>query len=297
MVAIIFVWEFGYSFLAVKPNKGQQFRIFYDYNISALQSAGLINLLEEKETFSYEILKLDDERVVQNSDVLSTRNEVGMTDVLVTEINNTDTAGKGKPFLRGKGIIDAYKMYPYDRLIKEAKEYVDTFKTNGTIDDALILAEFNKRLSDDNRFRTAEEKELGFSLEKQRILKLESDIAVVEKLFEYDAQRVLGGYESLFFTYKRFDQIIDRAETEEAKNYYLDLQKNEVEENYGLKAWLLTGGSKNPANFFSSSLEKEVSCKNVILTIFDMTAHKGGLRFETVSFIAMVVKEFTNIAG
>ena len=297
MVAMIFVWEFGYSFLSVKPSVGQKFRIFYDYNISALQSEGFIDLLESTDTFSYEILELDDERVVQNSDVLTARNEVGMTDVLVTELNPTEIAGTDKPFVRGKGIIDAYKMYSYDRLIKEAKEYVDGFKVNGVIDDALVLAEFNTRLKGDNRFRSEKEKQLGFSLEKQRLEKLSEDILVVEKLIDYDKQRVSNGEETLFFTYRRFDQVIDRADTEEAKKYYLELQKNETEENYGLKVWLLSGGKRNPANYFNSVLEKDVSCKNVILTLFDMTAHKGGLRFETVSLVATIVREFTNIAG
>lgn len=297
-VAIVLIWELCYSFFSVKLTAGQRYRVFYDYNISGYQSQAFLDILDSKDTFSYDVLELKFEQVLKESTVLSNRYELGVTDAIVTDIHNQNKDDTTKnPHYRAAEIIDQFEVYSYERLVLEAKEYVDSYMTNGEIDSEKLESNFRLRMKGDNRFRTEDQIKEGLVLERNRIEKLLSDIKTVEKLFEYDNERVLDGKESIFYSYKKYSQSLSEARNDDYKQYYENLIKDQTEENYGLKLWLLTGGAKNTANYFNLILTGKVSCEDVVMMIFDIKSHQPELQFESVSMLATLVREFSSIAG
>lgn len=295
IVAVIFVWEMAYSFFSVKLTAGQRFRIFYDYKISANQAEAFLDVLETNNTFSYDVLEVKYEQLLENSEVLYQRNQLGMTDAVITDVKNT---GDETTHFRAAEIIDQYAMYAFDDLILQAKEYVEGFKTDGTFDDYKIQTNFLSRMKGDNRFRTEAQKSAGIEWEKTRLEKLEEDIATVEKLFEYDAELKSRGEESVFYSYKRYSQTLSETTNDTAKEYYQTLIESETEKNYGLKLWLLPngGGKKNPSNYFKSTYGSNASCEDVVMMIFDVKSFQPDLQYETVSMLATVINEFSLIA-
>lgn len=297
MVAIVFVWELCYSFVSVKLTPGQRFRVFYDYNISAYQADGLIDILEGEKTFSYDLLELKYEQILKDSEVLYNRNLLGETDAIITDTKNTNTENPEKVINRANEIIDQYDMYSFYALTIDAEVYIDSFKTNGVFDDQKIEQNFRARMKGDNRFRTEAQILDGIKSEKERLTKLEKDLLTVQKLFDFDARRKAEGKESIFYSYTRYSQSLQNAKNDQVKEYYENLIENESEKNYGLKLWLLTGGERNSANYFNAIFNAQVSAEGVILMIFDIESFQTDLQYETVSFIATIVREFSNIDG
>lgn len=296
-VAIVFLWELCYSFFSVKLTPGQRYRIFYDYNIDDNQADAFLDVLEMNDTFSYDVLEVKFEQVLKQSSVLYNRNQLGITDAIVTDIYNSNGQSFDTPHYRAAEIIDEYKMYSYDGLLSKAQNYVDSFKTSGILDDAKLRSIFCARMKNDNRFRTPEQIETGINLERARIEKLEQDILTVNKLFEYDEQRQLDGKESVFYSYRRYSQTVAEETNPTYKEYYEELMESESVENYGLKTWLLSGGEKNTSNYFRFIFPDRVTSENVVVMIFDVSDFQKDLEYENVSMLATLIRKFSSIAG
>ena len=67
-LAAIVAWEFVYGIVSVKPTTGQQFKIYYDQGMN-YTSERLLDLLDEEDTFSYDVLELDVESLIEESNV------------------------------------------------------------------------------------------------------------------------------------------------------------------------------------------------------------------------------------
>ena len=292
-VAVIVLWELCYSIFSVKLTPGQQFRVFYDYNVDGYQGKALLDLFETEDTFSYEVISKKHETLLKDSDVLYMRHEVGVSDALFTDVAEVSNEGSTVKFRRGHQIVDQYKMYSFDRLVKEAEEYLDTLKENGEFSDKKINDAFLLRNKKDNRFRSEKQKQEGFVLEKARIIKLADDVKFLKQVIELDK----NNEESIFYSYKRYEESLKNATDENTKTYYQNLLANENTENYGLKLWMLKGGKKNVTTYFDSVLENDVSVKNLVFMVFDMKDKKKELQFELVSVTATLIRQFSNIAG
>lgn len=296
-VAMILIWELCYSIFSVKLTSGQQFRMFYDYGVDGYQGKAFIDLLETEDTFSYEVLGRKYETLLKDSDVLYMRHEMGISDVIFTDVKDISAEGATSPYRRANEIIDDYKMYSFDRLATETEEYLESLKENGEFSDQKIEAGFLARNKKDNRYRSAEQKAQGIKDEKERLNKLSVDLETLKSVIAYDKQNVLDGKESIFYSYTRFEQSYESATDPTEKTYYEQVLKEETSENYGIKLWLLKGGKKNVLTYFDSALEKDVTCKDLVYLVFDMKNKKKDLQFELVSVTATILRQFTNFAG
>ena len=278
ILAAIFLLEFIYSTFSVKLTTGQQFRIFYDINVSDKNGDDLESLLINKNTFSFDVLDVDSEKADDTGNVLSARNTLGMGDVIVTDAAKKNERASS----RAEVIYNAFKMYSVDKLLSDAENYLKSLKstesggaTYAELDEELIAQGFNDRLGGDNRFRTEEEKASGIEQEKQRIKKLTETYADLKTLSEIDNQRKLSGEERIFYSVQ---------------------VENVGEVRCGINAESLTGG-KTPASKFFFIDGDRISAKNVVIMFFDRYEDtsdykgKGALQFETISFISTVVRE------
>ena len=286
-IAIIFVWELIFQVASVRVTMGQTFKYFVDYTVTINNESSFQQLLvDEKALDSLNILKLDRETLDKENNVLFTRLELKDGDVIFTDkIKDEDG------YARAQAIIDNGYVYTLDRLLSDAENYLESFKTNGEFDDAKIQANFLQRMSRDNRFRTEQEKADGIVAEKARILRLSSEVQ--------DFRYLLSQDDELFFRYTRFEQTYEIAIEENKLGYLknIEFEKNNGRENarYGINLGKLKGNAnkKSIASYFSVTGEQ--GAENVVLMAFDFFNNQPNEQFEVITFINSIVRSCSNI--
>lgn len=303
IVAIV-VLELVFTVSATRLTTGQQFKIYYDYNLYDYYSDGdnfydLLNItpFENGKTFSYDVLEVGSENLQSNYDVLSVRLSVQEGDVIFTSSLEDEETGVTS---RAKSLIDSYSVYDFQKLLTDAKEYLSKFVKDGgnalnaeDLDEEKIVAYFNERMKNDKRFRTEEQKAEGRILEIGRIKKLAADVADFEKLLS------VGDEKGLFFRYTKYQLSADG--TDKDGNYKKALEK-EIEDGrenaiYGLNLEALdfADGSdkKEISRYFK--LAGKTNAENVVLLIFDFKSYQPDLQFETISFIDTIVRSCSDL--
>lgn len=286
-IAIIFVWELIFQVASVRVTMGQTFKYFVDYTVTINNESSFQQLLvDEKALDSLNILKLDRETLDKENNVLFTRLELKDGDVIFT-----DKVKDEDGYARAQAIIDNGYVYTLDRLLSDAENYLESFKTNGEFDDAKIQANFLQRMSRDNRFRTEQEKADGIVAEKARILRLSSEVQ--------DFRYLLSQDDELFFRYTRFEQTYEIAIEENKLGYLknIEFEKNNGRENarYGINLGKLKGNAnkKSIASYFSVTGEQ--GAENVVLMAFDFFNNQPNEQFEVITFINSIVRSCSNI--
>lgn len=296
IVVAIVVLEFIFNASAARLTTGQQFNYYYDTTIYSGNDKAFKQFLEDKNTFSYDIINVSGEGLTDQYNTLPLRTSVQAADIMITEL--TDVPDNNKLMRRANLHIDSQSISSIEKLVKNAKEYVKPFVTDlvnlnaPTLNEQAIEENFNKRMAGDNRYRfNKEERAKGLALEKERIIKLCKDISDLEYLMERDES--LPENQKLFYSYKKYTQTCNAlAEDSSERQRYEQLLANEQVERYGLRVdRLLTNkNKKNPSDFF-----KKVgggSAQDVVILAFDFTKYQPDLQYETLSFITMVVREF-----
>ena len=304
IIAGIIVMELVFTVSATRLTTGQQFKIYYDYDLYDYYSEGnsFYDLLEYKQsengkTFSYEVLSLESENLQSSYDVLSVRLTVQEGDVIFTSSAEDADSGVSS---RAKSIIDSYSVYDFNSLYRDAKEYLSQFVKDGgnaenadDLDEEKVVAYFNERMKHDKRYRTEEQKAEGRNLEIARIKKLAADTADFGRLIALDEEL------DLFFKYTRYEQS---AAGEDKDGNYKKAFDNELEngrENiaYGLKLDALTfeaGTDKKEISRYIK-LAGSTSAENVVLLVFDFRSYQPDLQYETISFIDTIVRSCSDI--
>ncbi len=318
-VVAIIVWELVYTVSAVGLSVGQDYKFFYDktlvygqnYNDLMTELNVQDNMgYENGKTFSYEIQKLHAENILDDNDVMSLRLSVQEGDMLFTDDKEREIEGESYTTSLAKTRVDSYDIpiATYEDLLKQAKEYLTGLLIDGqteikaeNLDDDKIKAGFEDRLSGDNRFRSATEKEKGLALEKERLVKLCQDVADFEKIMS------LG--DEYFFTYTKFEQSKTIAESEEEPNQEniaeikeaIPREKDKGRENarYGLKVGKLKNQTNNQktdvSKFFSIVGEETDVSANVVIMVFDFIEYQPELQFESISVINNIVRACSTI--
>lgn len=277
----LLVWELIYTVSAVRLTVGQQFKYYYDQNISYGADGALFDLFKYGEadgTFSYDILSLTSESLNDDFNVLSVRlsiqeGDVIISDTVMTEPDEDATAeeiANFKPTCRANTLadgIDGSSICSMEKLLADAKNYLkgflkseDELLRNGVVTDGdemldydnldgeKIKQHFLERMAGDNRFRTDEQKTAGVELEKGRIKKLCDETQFFQDLIEYDEKISAENPEdSLFYRYTRFQQSYETTDDEQSKQTYEELLTEEKERNknvYGSSDGTLRYGLK-----------------------------------------------------
>lgn len=287
-IAIVLVWEFIFQVTSVRVTMGQTFKYYIDYTIDYKEATAFNRILTDEKAFdSLNILKVDTEPLMSDSnDVLFTRLQVKDGDAIFT-----DTVKDEQGYARAQTIIDNGYVYTLDKLLSDAKEYLESFKTDGLFDEQKIETHFLQRMKKDNRFRTDEEKAQGVKAEQERILRLNEEVADFEYLLSLD--------DDLFFRYTRFSQSLEVASEDNKAGYekLIEKEKTNGRENarYGINLNALKGGTDkfSVSSFFSRSGED--SAENVVLLTFDFLENQPDEQFEVITFINAIVRSCSDI--
>ena len=323
-LASLLVWELIYTVSAVRLTAGQQFKYYYDQNISQGTDSALYDLLnygKDDGTFSYDILSLTSEGLQADYNVLSVRLSVQEGDVIITDTVKSEPEKEGGyATSRANSIIDGVdrvSSYSADGLLEDAKTYLKQFLKDGIAADGDMMLDYNnldgekikshflKRMAGDNRFRSQEEKDNGVELEKGRIKKLCEEVAFFQKVLEYDNEISTDNVEnSLFYRYTRFEQSYNTITDAETAETYKTLYEQEIKKaqdagfadgkmRYGLKADKLTGGQHDPSEYFKVSGESDA--KNVVILVFDFLKYQPDLQFESISFLNTIIRACSDL--
>lgn len=308
-LAIVFLWELLYTMFGVKLTTGQHFKYFYDQNLLYVNYEGFDKILEDGETFSYDVIFYDYELLNERYNTLNARLSLKEGDAIFTDDFKGENSDQPS---RARNVVDAEKVIHFEKLLSDGKTYLtgflkseynalkkedkeklalDYLNFNEHFSTEKIRENFLKRNAKDNRFRKADLKEQGVLDEIKRIEKLSKELSDFEYLI-YNAP------EDYFFRYTKFSEAIEFAE-EKFLNTYKENQKNEIDngkENviYGLKIEKLTGaGKKETKDYFR--LRDFSTSKHIILMAFDFTEAQPDLQFEIVSFINTTVRTFSDL--
>ncbi len=293
VVAVIFLFELIFTMFGVKPTTGQYFKVYYDINFSSSNenSLKLEQMISAKGALSYDVLKTDYEVLSSEANYLDTRLSVYEGDVIITDCAKKDEEDVTQT-ARTELLIDTYSIYTIDGLIKDAKDYLNKFTTDGALDDEKIYEYFLARMKKDNRFRTQEEKEAGKLLEKQRIEKLYNDVAELEYF-------LANASEDCFYRYTKYTVRVNNTTGETKANYEKALQ-NEIDNGredaiYGINLGALKEGEgeTKASEYFKANGND--TAKDAVLLVFNFLSEQPDLQFEGISFIATVLRECSNI--
>lgn len=287
-IALVLLWQFIFQVTSVKLTRGQNFKYFIDYNVTAKNPDSFTQILIDEKVFdSNNNLRVETENIFYGeNDVLFTRLEVKDGDVIFTG-NVKDEWGTCRP----QRIIDAGFVYTFDRLLYDAKNYLDGFKTDGVYDDAKITAHFLQRMKNDNRFRTDEEKADGIAVEIQRIHRLDKEVSD----FEY----LLNCGEDVFYNYTRFSQTLEQSSEENRPGFEADVQR-EIDEGrgnakYGIELNALVGGTDKISTSSFFSVGDGQTAENVVLMAFNFLSAQPDEQFDVITFINAIVRNCSNL--
>lgn len=287
-VAIVFAWQLVFQVTSVKITRGQSFKYFIDYTISYKNPETFVQMLADDNVFDpINILSVEQEDLYSGqNDVLFARLDVSDGDVIFTDtVKDQDGIG------RAQRIIDSGYVYTLDYLLRDAVNYLNSFKTDGQFDDDKIQAHFLDRMKNDNRFRTDQEKADGLVLEKQRLVKLDKEVLD----FEY----LLNCGEDVFYEYTRFSQTLEQSSEENKQDFInsVEREKKEGRENarYGIDLYALVGGVDKLSTSTFFSVGQEQTAENVVLLAFNFLSKQPDEQFEVITFINSIVRNCSNL--
>lgn len=314
-VLAVFGWELIYTTAAVRISDGQKFVYYYDKSVTGLNPNTFDQLLDDNDTFSYDILykayeQMSDETASGGYDVLTLRLSLPEGDAIFCDTNQDEKTKTS----RANTLIDTYSIYDVKSLLKNAKKYLsallkDEFVTGSAeeiaetdvmldyanLDENKISDLFYTRLKGDNRLR---EGSVSPENEKARIKKLCEETAFFQKVLMFD--ETVTSEESIFYSYRKYEQAYTVYENKED---YKEAYENSAVKKYGLKIDALknlygkdgeTEAKNNAENFFS--IKSERSLKGVIALVFNFSDGNDGiydLQFESISFLNTIIRSFS----
>ena len=302
-VVAILGWDLVYHVASVQLTAGQSFKYYYDDTIYCASNNELIKGLIEKNTFSYDVIKLNTEMLDPENNVLASRLTIQEGDVIFTDvkgIDKTETIGdKEYPVhVNAKAHVDSvsYLMYALDDMLFDAKTYLkDNFIKDGqeidvyNIDDKKVESVFRSRMKGDNRFRKESEIQKGIKSERERIEKLCKNVKFFED-FITNPQ-----YQDALFKYTKFEQSYLRSTTEESKAQFKDWMEEQTEKIYGINIGVLDelGNGVDITKILQlrePEQKEDKLSKHVVLMAFDFKSYQPHLQYESLSFVCSTIQ-------
>lgn len=310
IMAVVCVWEIVYSMFSVTLTAGQKFKYFYDENVTYMNEDGFEKIIADSKPFSYDVIEHGYELLGAEYNVLNARLIVKDGDAIFTDDYKGENGDKQS---RARNVVDGENVINFEKLLSSAKTYLIGFLKNEfsgltdgekelialdyqnfeqNYDQSKISQNFLVRNSGDNRFRKTAEKERGIKSEIERIKRL------VKETFDFN-YLLSSAPEELFFRYTKYQQAVDFANKNSLEIYKGNLER-EIEngrENliYGIKIDMLKGEKpkRDTKNYFR--IGEFSTSEHVVLMAFDFLLDQPDLQFETISFINMVVRSFSNL--
>lgn len=280
-----------FTMIATRATDGQTYMVYAYNGLSAGGDYARIGeTIGSNGTFSYDILNTGSETFsdggMYGGAVFTARRSAGEGRVMfVSDHKVADKDGNLSSRLDGlapSGLVNAGTIYEKmgmfldpEEFLNDCKAYLETFFGEGLTqeepDAEETRAAFLKRNGKDKRFRKAKQKEEGVKQERERLLKLKADFLTV-------AEKAADGTLPIA-EYKTTINVSD-TETEE-RTYKVGFRMENLPNLRNLV-------------YYEEEVDgaKVKSSKDIVLTIFDNGEREGDLRYETVNFIAYLLKTY-----
>lgn len=310
-VIAIIVFELVYTVSAVRLTVGQEFKFYLDTSVSS-DTTAIYDLIQKDQTFSFDVLKVNSEKLDSQYNVLSTRLSIQEGDVLFTDCKEPEQDAKDKT-IQLKSMVDKHGGYSYNQMLKDAKSYLlDNFMVDGFEEKDLTLEKFDygnldvqkiekvfrQRMKKDNRFRKEGQIKEGVDAEILRIRTLYEDVIKFDYLLSLEQSNP-----ELFYKYTKYEQMLEGVEKQEEVDLYQKLVDREVADGRGDNVYALRLGAltafatdqdkSNPSKYFT--VNDEDDAKNVVLMVFNFRGYQPHLQYECISFINAFVEDCSNI--
>lgn len=297
-VVAVILMELFFTFASVRLNNGQRFTYFYDQNVSGASDGDLSATIRlDTDVFSYDVRLINEEQLASEASTLVTRVSTGEANVIFTDtVKRVSSTGQTS---RVNRIIDQFDAFTFGdeadekSILKAVAAYLSTFLADGkeessplnyeNLSEDKIADNFYKRATGRIYRNDLSAGIISVNDEYERIKKLCADTAYFKKIIEYD--KSLGEENSIFYSYKRY------AETVENGGSKTDGFDSDVKRNYGLNLSKL--GIKATNVFYLQNQGEE---GDVIAVLFNLGDTFGDLKFECISFIDAIVKNYASFA-
>lgn len=276
-LAAVFFCMF-FMMIATRPTDGQ---LFYVYAYNSLTAGGdfgrLDRDLENKNVFSYEILDTGSETFssggIYGNSVFSARRSVGEGRVMfVSDVRTADENGVESSelidFIADKGTpSEEFRLFlDPKQFLSNCESYLSNFfgenLAEAEPDADKTRAAFMERNGKDKRFRSSAKKEAGIKQETERLKKLKADFAEVNE--------AIGSGKLGYITYTGYEN----------KEYVVGFSL----------------ASLNISSLVYYTVEEEgVEVKKtdgIALCLFDNGTREGDLKYETVDFLAYLLRTY-----
>ena len=266
-----------FMMIATRATAGQT---FYVYAYSGLTAGGdfsrLGDDLQDKNVFSYDILDTGSETFsnggLYGNSVFTARRSSGEGRVMfVDDIRKEDKEGKITStllgFIEGEGTPnERFGMFvnPKD-FLGECEEYLQKFfgEDLSELNTEKARASFMERNGKDKRFRTSAKKEAGVKQEEERLKKLKDDYLSVKEAVDTE---LLG-----FTEYEGF----------EGKKHTLGFSMKTISKITSLVYYTVEEEGKK--------VQKQ---DDLVLCIFNNGTREGDLKYETINFLAYLLRTY-----
>ena len=276
-LAVLFFVTF-FMMIGARPTDGQK---FYVYCYEGLNVGGDYSLLaddmKKKDVFGYEILDMGSESFSSSGlfggSVFSARRSVGEGRVMfVKDVRTTDSEGKESSvllhFINNEGTPrENFRMFLDPQMfLEECKGYLQTFfgeDLAGPLNHEKARETFLARNAKDARFRTAAKKENGIKQEEERLEKLKADYLFV-------------------------NASVGEGKALEYVTYETEIKPHTI-------GFYLKGLNLTKLVYYTEKQEEEEVQKHegVALCLFDNGTREGDLKYETVNFLAYLVRKYS----
>ncbi len=254
------VWLIIFSVISPRVTNGQT---FYFYTFGDIQSTDLKSLVKDAQSggaLSYDVREIVASNVSKDeAQRLTAYLGAGEGDVIVVK---DDTFSFG---LSG--------FYDIDSLLADTEEYCMKFSSSESefiIDEQKVRDDFLKNKKKDKRFKTQKQKEEGVVLAKERVERMYESAVYLKKVLAYCDENGVD--------IRKITKLNEKDETEQEKTYALKLSAID-----------------NAINCFSTRDEDgKLTTEGLYIAVFDYRGTQGNAQFETVGFLAYLVRNYGN---
>jgi len=281
-----------FTMIATRATDGQTFMVYGYYGLSTGKDySGFGDSLKTNNVFSYDILSTGAETFSESGmygkTVFTARRSAGEGRVMFVSDHET-VNDKGEPVATRLDELSAMGLvYPGEpreemgmlldplKFMDECKAYLEKFfgenLANEEPDEAAVRDAFLKRNAKDKRYRKAAQKEEGIKSERKRVLKLKEDYSAVSAVLDADTVSI-------------YSTTIDLgAGNSETRNYQVGIKVGKIAPRIHELFYYET----------EKDGEKVKSAEDLVLVMFDNGTREGDLRYDTVSFLAYLLKTYS----
>ena len=316
IIAAVMVWVLLFTTCATRATVGEQFDfivfdgVYYKDNYAE----DVIAKLKKEKSLSYDVLTANVSKVTGAGNysaiyMLSLKAATkegdvfvfnGKTEQAVDDDGKDLTDDNGAPVFKlndnAQSIVNASYLVSFTEYLEAAKQYLDKFVVEGTVDETAVrnyFLDYRIKSAGNYRktFRTQKQKEAGVKLEIERINTLLENYTLVSGAIE---KAKADDVDILWYA------DFNPGETYEKKDvpYGIDLQKLNAASaaNGGEKLsdyWYYWENAENDNG--GSNLVKKSD--GLVMAVFNYGSDQFDLQFESLAVIADAIKTFSNYAG